>query len=169
MMLHRAMGPALAVLVLTASAQAQENDLPKFAGAWTVTAAELGGQKDDGSLGLKGASFEFGSKVARFTQTNEEGEPITDEHPFKIDPRSNRIVLYQQPDPNDPMADPKVGMQRGIYQFSGTSLFLCLTRPDAPEFPTEFKSGSGEEGEEQFLMLKLDRAATAGAAAGARQ
>ena len=59
------------------------------------------------------------------------------------------------------MADPKAGMQKGIYKFSGTSLFLCLTRPDAAQFPTEFNSGSVEEGKEQFLMLKLERAQTA--------
>jgi hypothetical protein len=46
MFLHRTWGPALAVLVLSAAAQAQtktpapvENDLPKFAGLWSVTAA----------------------------------------------------------------------------------------------------------------------------------
>ncbi|MGC1276232.1 MAG: hypothetical protein WBC44_21215 [Planctomycetaceae bacterium] len=181
MLPHRAMGPALAVLALAAAAQAQENDLSKFVGVWTVTAAELGGQKDDGTLGLKDATFEFGPQIAKFTQKGEDGKPVTDEHPFKVDVKSNRIVLYQhppaaEPNPDDGAdappapADPKVGMQRGIYKFSGTSLFLCLTKPDAAQFPTEFTSGSSEEGKEQFLMLKLERTATAGRpAAGARQ
>jgi uncharacterized protein (TIGR03067 family) len=164
-MLYRAMGPAAAVLVLAAAAQAQQNDVAKFAGAWTVTAAELGGQKDDGSLGLKDATFEFGPQVAKFTQKGEDGKPVTDEHPFKVDSKSSRIVLYQAPSADEPMADPKAGMQKGIYRFNGTSLFLCLTKPDAAEFPTEFKSGSSEEGKEQYLMLKLDRPATAGAGA----
>lgn len=190
MLPHRAMGPALAVLALAAAAQAQENDLSKFAGVWTVTAAELGGQKDDGTLGLKDATFEFGPQIAKFTQKGEGGQPITDQHPFKVDPKTSRIVLYQDPEtiaaaaaaaaeagaegaktPPAP-ADPKTGMQRGIYKFSstGTSLFLCLTKPDAPQFPTEFTSGSSEEGKEQFLMLKLDRTSTAGRpAAGARK
>jgi uncharacterized protein (TIGR03067 family) len=161
MLPHRAMVPALAVLALATAAQAQQNDLPKFAGVWTVTAAELGGEKDDGTLGLKDATFEFGPTTAKFTQKGEDGAPVTDEHPFKVDTKSSRIVLYQQPTAEEPMADPKTGMQKGIYKFSGTSLFLCLTRPDAPQFPTEFSSGSTEEGKDQYLMLKLERAKTA--------
>ena len=46
------MGARVAVLVLNAAAQAQqkppaavENDLPKFTGLWTVTAAELAGEQ----------------------------------------------------------------------------------------------------------------------------
>lgn len=170
MSLHRAMVPALAVLALAAAAQAQENDLPKFAGVWTVTAAELGGEKP---AELLGATFDFGPTTAKFTQTDEAGTPVTDEHPFKIDAKTKRLVLYQQPPmatgkilpdeteaPPAP-ADPTAGMQRGIYRFSGTSLFLCLSAPDAKEFPKEFTSGSIEEGKEQFLMLKLERPKTA--------
>ncbi|HEX6986642.1 MAG TPA: TIGR03067 domain-containing protein [Planctomycetaceae bacterium] len=162
MSLHRAMGPALAVLALAAAAQAQENDLPKFAGVWTVTAAELGGEK---AAELIGATFDFDATTAKFTQKGEDGQPVTDAHPFKLDMKTKRLVLYQAPNPEDPKADPKAGMQRGIYKFNGTSLFLCLTAPDATEFPTKFESGSTEEGKQAFLMLKLERPKTAAAPA----
>ena len=163
MLPHRAMGPALAVLALAAAAQAQENDLPKFAGIWTVTAAELGSEKVPDLLG---ATFDFNATTAKFTQKGEDGQPVTDAHPFKLDMKTKRMVLYQQPKPEDPMADPKAGMQKGIYKFSGTSLFLCLTAPDAKEFPTQFTSGSAEENQPQFLMLKLERPKTAARPAG---
>ncbi|MBA3314837.1 MAG: TIGR03067 domain-containing protein [Planctomycetaceae bacterium] len=153
---HRAWGPAFAVLVLSAAAQAQqaapatvENDLPKFAGLWSVTAAELGGEA---APELVGATFSFDSSTAKFTQIGEDGKPITDVHPFKADVKTKRLVLYQQPDPMDPMRDPKAGMQKGIYKFGATALFLCLTAPDAPEFPTEFTS------KPEFLMLRLEKA-----------
>ena len=163
MSLHRAMGPALAVLALAAAAQAQDNDLPKFAGLWTVTAAELGGEK---TPELVGATFDFGATTTKFTQKGEDGMPVTDEHPFKLDVKTKRMVLYQQPKADDPMADPKAGMQRGIYKFNATSLFLCLTAPDAKEFPTQFTSGAAEEGQPQYLMLKLERPKTAAKPAG---
>ena len=38
MLPHRAMVPALVVLAFATAAQAQQNDLPKFAGVWTVMA-----------------------------------------------------------------------------------------------------------------------------------
>jgi len=156
---HRAWGPALAVLVLSAAAQAQqkppaavENDLPKFAGLWTVTAAELGGET---APDLVGATFTFDEKTAKFTQKGEDGQPMTDVHPFKCDVKTKRLVLYQQTDPMDPMADPKAGMQKGIYKFGTTALFLCLTAPDAADFPTEFSS------KPEFLMLRLEKGKTA--------
>ena len=80
---------------------------------------------------------------------------MTDVHPYKCDVKTKRIVLYQQPDPMDPMADPKTGMQKGIYKFGTTALFLCLTAPDAADFPTQFSS------KPEFLMLRLEKAKTA--------
>jgi hypothetical protein len=109
-----------------------------------------------------GATFTFDEKTAKFTQKGEDGEPVTDVHPFKCDVKTKRLVLYQMPDPMDPMADPKSGMQKGIYKFGTTALFLCLTAPDAAEFPTEFTS------KPEFLMLRLEKAkAPAGRTAGA--
>lgn len=156
MSVYRTFGPALAILALSAAAQAQENDLPKFAGTWTVTAAELGGEK---AAELVGATFEFSKDTAKFSQKNAEGAIETDSHPFKVDAKSKRVVLYQAVDPMNPPADPKAGMQRGIYNFKDSSvLFLCLTEPDAAAFPTKFASHTDEA---DFLMLKLERAKTA--------
>ena len=152
----RTFGPALAILVASAAASAQEDDLPKFAGTWTVTAAELGGEKDDGTLGLVGASFEFTKDAAKFSQKNAEGVVETDAHPFKVQTKSKRVVLYQMPDPMNPMADMKAGMQRGIYNFKDANVvFLCLTEPDAAEFPEKFVSKTDAA---DFLLLKLERA-----------
>lgn len=149
----RTIGPALAILVLSAVAPAQDNDLPKFAGKWTVTAAELGGEK---AGELIGATFEFSKDTAQFTQKAEDGTVETDAHPFKVDTKSKRVVLYQAPDPMNPSADPKAGMQRGIYQFAKSgALVLCLTEPDAAAFPAKFESKTDEA---DFLMLKLEKA-----------
>lgn len=149
---HRAIGPALAILAFSVAAQAQDNDLPKFAGTWTVTAAELGGEK---ATELVGATFEFGKDAAKFTQKQEDGSTETDTHPFKVDTKSKRVILYQTPDPKDPMADAKAGMQRGIYNFKDAStIFLCLTEPDAPAFPEKFISKTDTS---DFLLLKLEK------------
>ena len=157
------LGAAFAVVALSAAAQAQEapaNDLPKFAGTWFVTAAERAGEP---AKELVGASFTFDATTAKFTQKDDEGNPVTDSHPFKIDVKTKRMVLYQAPNPEQPNPDPKAGMQRGIYKFGTTALFLCLTAPDATEFPSEFTS------KPEFLMLRLERPKTAAApAAGAK-
>lgn len=155
----RTFGVAFAVLALAAVAPAQENDLAKFAGPWSVTAARLGDTTADK---LVGAAFLFEGNIAKFTQAGEDGKPVTDVHPIKMDADSNRIVLYQQPDPKDPKADPKAGMQRGIYAFKEKEavLYLCLTAPDAPAFPKKFVS---KEGETVYLLLRLERPKTAGA------
>ena len=149
-------GAAFAVLALTAATHAQENDLPKFSGNWSVTAAELAGEP---APELVGAMFAFDGSSAKFTQNGPDGKPITDTHPFKIDVKTKRLVLYQAPNPEEPEADPKAGMQRGIYKFGTSALYLCLTAPDATEFPTEFSS------KPEFLMLKLERSKVAAGAA----
>jgi uncharacterized protein (TIGR03067 family) len=153
---YRTFGPALAILALSAAAQAQENDLPKFAGTWTVTAAELGGAK---AAELVGATFEFSKDTAKFSQKNAEGAIETDAHPFQVDAKSKRIILRQAMDPMNPPEDPKAGMQRGIYNFKDSGvMFLCLTEPDATAFPAKFVSHTDEA---DFLLLKLERAKTA--------
>lgn len=152
---YRTFGPALAILALATAAQAQD-DLPKFAGMWTVTAAELGGEK---AAELVGATFEFSKDSAKFSQKNEEGKIETDTHPFKVDAKSKRVVLYQATDPMNPPEDPKAGMQRGIYNFKDAGvMYLCLTEPDATAFPAKFISHTDEA---DFLLLKLERAKTA--------
>jgi len=155
---YRAFGPALAILVSCVAGQAQENDLPKFAGSWTVTAAELGGEK---APELVGATFEFTKDTAKFTQKTEEGGVETDAHPFQVDTKSKRIILRQAADPMNPAADPKAGMQKGIYNFKDTgTIFLCLTEPDAAGFPAKFISKTDEA---DYLLLKLERPKTAAA------
>ncbi len=121
-------------------------DLAKFAGVWAVTAAELGGEKADE---LVGATFTFTSETATFAQKTPDGMTEADNHPFKVDPTTRRILIYQQ-------ADSKEGLQKGLYQFSQApgTLFLCLTPPDSTEFPKEFKSKTDTS---DFLMLKLER------------
>ncbi len=149
----RTVGPALAILILSATAAQAQDDLPKFAGTWTVSAAELGGEKAEE---LIGATFEFSKDTAKFTQKTAEGSVETDAHPFKVDTKSKRVVLYQAPDPMTPAADAKAGMQRGIYNFKDAStIFLCLTEPDAAAFPAKFLSKSEEH---DYLLLKLERA-----------
>lgn len=152
---HRMFGAAFAVLVAATAAHAQEDDLPKFAGAWTVTAAKLG---EDDATELVGATFVFDATTAKFTQKGEDGQPVTDTHPFKADPKTKRLVLYQAPTPEDPKPDPKNGMQRGIYTFKETTLYLCLTAPDATDFPAKFVAKNEET---DYLLLRLERPKTA--------
>ena len=130
----------------TAAPATPSADLAKFAGVWAVTAAELGGEKADE---LVGATFTFTSDTATFTQKTPDGMAEADNHPFKIDPTTRRVLIYQQ-------ADSKEGLQKGLYQFGQTpgTMFLCLTPPDAAEFPKEFKSKTDTS---DFLMLKLER------------
>lgn len=156
---HRTFGAAFAVLAIAAVAPAQDN-AQSFEGPWSVTAAKLG---EDDAPELVGSGFLFEGEVAKFTQAGEDGKPVTDVHPMKTDPKSNRIVLYQQPNPEDPMADPKAGMQRGIYAFKDATLYLCLTAPDASEFPTKFVA-KDEKGD--YLLLRLERPRQASAAGG---
>ena len=164
---YRTFGAAFAVLAVAAVAPAQDDEMQKFAGPWSVTAAKLG--EMDASE-LVGAAFLFEGNVAKFTQAGEDGKPVTDVHPIKTDPKSNRIVLYQQPNPEDPKADPTAGMQRGIYAFKespeGSLLYLCLTAPDAKDFPTKFVA---KDEKADYLLLRLERptksASTAGATA----
>lgn len=152
---HRMFGAAFAVLVAATAAHAQENDLPKFAGAWTVTAAKLG---EDDATELVGARFDFDATTAKFTQKGEDGQPVTDMHPFKADSKSKRLVLYQAPAADEAKPDPKAGMQRGIYSFKDATLYLCLTAPDATEFPTKFVAKNEET---EYLLLRLERPKTA--------
>ena len=155
---YRTFGAAFAVLAVAAVAPAQDDALQKFAGPWAVTAAKLG---EENAEELVGAAFLFEGNVAKFTQAGDDGKPVTDVHPIKTDPQSNRIVLYQQPNPDDPKADPTAGMQRGIYAFKDATLYLCLTAPDAKEFPTKFVA---KDEKADYLLLRLERPKTASAA-----
>ena len=147
MALRRAMLCSLAAVVAACSCglvQAQPaapTDVQKFAGPWTVTAAELAGEP---ATELVGSVFEFKGEMARFIQKTEAGEPVADDHPFKLDEKTHRMLVYQE-------AGKPEGMQRGIYRFGNAALYLCLTAPDATEFPTEFTS------KPELLMLKLER------------
>ena len=133
---------AIVLVTLTSVAKA-EKDLDKFQGTWEVVSAARGGEKAPAER-LKQMEIVIKEKTMEIRIEGRAVETAT----IKIDSSKDpKTIDFQAKDraENEP--------SRGIYQFDGDTLKLCL-RKRGGKRPTEFATKADERG---LVLMVLKR------------
>lgn len=129
---------ALAVLLLTVTlttAEEPDREAQRLRGIWAAHSVTIDGVKapDDPTMGTTMLAFDGSSYVQR------EGGRITEEGDYRVsgekDPKAIDLVIEKGPNSGQ--------RQLGVYQLSGDSLRVCLSRPGAKSRPKDFNSKPG--------------------------
>jgi len=133
------------VLFIAAAAPegAAKKELDKLQGTWVGVSGERDGQKLSTDQATRGQLIIKGDRY-----TVREGDKVTEQGTFKIDPTKKPMTLDVMPTEGE-----HKGMNMlGIYELEGDTLRACLA-PSGKERPKEFSSKPGS-GQSLYIMKR---------------